>query len=84
MLTLVGTVCVCLVTVVSTVVVSITRPVLWDTPATVAFELGTGAGVTAASFIAVVPTVVVWREGRVGEPCMGSVEQPFCDPSLAR
>lgn len=83
MLTLVGAVRVGLVAVVSTVVVPITRPVFRDTSAAVALELGTGAGVTAASLVAVVPTVIVWREGRGGESRMGSVEQPFCDPSLA-
>lgn len=60
MLTLVGTVGVCLVAVVPTIIVPITRPVLGDASAAVALELGTGAGVTAAGFVAVVPTVIVW------------------------
>lgn len=56
---LVGTVGVCLVAVVPTIIVPITRPVLGDASAAVALELGTGAGVTAAGFVAVVPTVIV-------------------------
>lgn len=56
---LVGTVGVGLIAVVSTVVVTITGPVLWYAAATVTFELDTGAGVTAAGFITVVSTVVV-------------------------
>lgn len=56
---LVGTVGVCFIAVVPTIVVPVTRPVLRDASAAVALELGTGAGVTAAGFIAVVPTVIV-------------------------
>lgn len=82
-LTLVGTVCMGFITVVSTVVVPVTSPVLGDASATVALELGTGAGVTAAGFVTIVSTVIVWREGRRGEWRTGSAEQPFSDPSLA-
>lgn len=86
MLTLVGTVCVCLVTVVPTIVVPITRPVLGDASAAVALELGTGAGMTAAGFIAVVPTVIVWarEEGKSrgwGQQSSLSVTPSFA-PSL--
>lgn len=42
LLTLVGAVCVSLITVVSTVIVAIAGPVFWDAAATVAFELDTG------------------------------------------
>lgn len=48
-----------LVTVVSAVVVAITGPVLWDAATAVAFKLHTGARVAAASFIAVIPAVIV-------------------------
>lgn len=47
------------ITVVSTVVVPVTSPVLGDASATVALELGTGAGVTAAGFVTIVSTVIV-------------------------
>lgn len=58
-LTLIGTVGMSLIAVISTVVVSITGPVLWNTAAAVAFKLHTGAGVTAAGFITVIPTVII-------------------------
>lgn len=58
-LTLVGTVGVSLITVIPTVVVPVTRPVLRDAAAPVAFELDAGAGMAAAGFIAVIATVVV-------------------------
>lgn len=56
---LIGTVGMSLITVISTVVVSITGPVLWNTAAAVAFKLHTGARVTAAGFITVIPAVVI-------------------------
>lgn len=56
---LIGTVGMSLITVISTVVVSITGPVLWNTAAAVAFKLHTGAGVTAAGFITVIPAVII-------------------------
>lgn len=56
---LIGTVGMSLIAVISTVVVSITRPVLWNTAAAAAFKLHTGARVTAAGFITVIPTVVI-------------------------
>lgn len=59
-LTLIGTVGMSLIAVISTVVVSITGPVLWNTAAAVAFKLHTGARVTAAGFITVIPAVVIW------------------------
>lgn len=74
-LTLVGAVGVRLVAVVPTVVIPITGPVFGDAAAAVALELGAGAGVAAAGFIAVVPTVIVWGGGR-GEWKMGSAEPP--------
>lgn len=51
-----------LIAVVPTVVIPITGPVHWDAAPTVAFELVAGAGMAAASFIAVVPAVIVWKE----------------------
>lgn len=62
-LTLVGAVGVRLVAVVATVVVAIAGPVLGDAAAAVALELDAGAGVAAASLVAVVAAVVVCREG---------------------
>ena len=59
LLTLVGTVGVSLIAVVSTVIVAVTGPVFWDAAATVTFKLDAGAGMAAAGFITVVPTVVV-------------------------
>lgn len=56
---LVGTVGVGLIAVVSTVIITVTGPVLWNAAATVAFELDTGAGMAAACFITVIPTVIV-------------------------
>lgn len=58
-LTLIGTVSVGLVTVVPAVVIPIASPVYGNAAPAVAFELVAGAGMAAASFIAVVPTVVV-------------------------
>lgn len=60
-LTLVGTVGVSLVAVIPTVVVPVTRPVLRDAAAAVAFKLDAGARMAAAGFIAVIATVVVCR-----------------------
>lgn len=57
--TLVGTVGVSLIAVVSTVIVAVTGPVFWDTAATVTFKLDAGAGMAAAGFITVVPTVII-------------------------
>lgn len=67
-LTLVGAVSVGLVAVVPTVVIPVAGPVHGDAAPAVALELVAGAGVAAASFVAVVPTVVVWKaeEGGVG------------------
>lgn len=62
-LTLVGAVGVSLVAVVTAVVVAVARPVLRNAAAAVALELDAGAGVAAASLVAVVATVVVCREG---------------------
>lgn len=59
LLTLVGAVGVSLVAVVSTVIVTIAGPVFWDAAPTVTFKLDTGAGVAAAGFITVIPTVIV-------------------------
>lgn len=59
LLTLVGTVGVSLIAVVSTVIVAVTGPVFWDAAATVTFKLDAGAGMAAAGFITVVPTVVI-------------------------
>lgn len=58
-LTLVGAVCMGLITVVPTVVVAVAGPILRDAATAVAFELHAGAGMAAAGFIAVVSTVVV-------------------------
>lgn len=58
-LTLVGTVGVSLITVIPTVIVPVTRPVLWDAAAAVAFKLDAGARMAASGFIAVIATVVV-------------------------
>lgn len=77
-LTLVGTVSMCLIAVVPTVVVPITGPVFGDASPAIALELGARTGVAAAGFITVVPTVIVWRWwGRRGEPKIGSAEQPL-------
>lgn len=48
-----------LVTVVSTVIVAVARPVFWDAAATVTFKLDAGARVAAARFVTVIPTVIV-------------------------
>lgn len=61
-LTLVGAVGALLVTVVAAVVVSVTGPVLWDAAAAVAFELHAGARVTAARFITVISTIVIYTQ----------------------
>lgn len=58
-LTLIGAVCVGLVAVVPTVVISIAGPVIWDAASAVTLELSDGAGVTAACLVAVVPAVVI-------------------------
>lgn len=83
MLTLVGTVCVCLVTVVPTIVVPVTRPVLGDASAAVALELSTGAGMTAAGFVAVVPTVIVWAREEEESRGWGQQSSLSVSPSLA-
>lgn len=64
----------CLITVVPAVIVPITGPVLRDAAAAVTLELGTRAGVAAASFITVVPTVIVW--GEKGRSKKRSAQQP--------
>lgn len=64
-LTLVGAVGALLVTVVAAVVVSVTGPVLWDAAAAVALELHARTGVTAACFIAVVSTVIIYTHTRM-------------------
>lgn len=56
---MVGTVGMSLITVVTTVIVPITGPVLRDAAPTVALELGARARVAAAGLITVVPTVIV-------------------------
>lgn len=48
-----------LIAVVSTVIIPIALPVVWDTATTVAFKLSARAGVTTACFVAVVTTVVI-------------------------
>lgn len=58
-LTLIGAVCMRLVTVVPTVIISVTGPVIWDAAAAVALELSTGAGVTTACLVAVIPAVII-------------------------
>lgn len=61
-LTLVGAVGALFIAVVAAVVVSIAGPVLWDAAAAVALELHAGTGVTAACFIAVVSTVIIYTQ----------------------
>lgn len=56
---LVGTVGVRLITVVPAVIVSVTRPVLGNTAAAVAFELDAGAGMAAPCFVTVISAVIV-------------------------
>lgn len=79
-LTQIGAVGMSLITVVSAVIVPIAGPMDRNAAPTVAFELVAGAGMAAASFITVVPTVVVWKQ-EVGEKgsLLGSGEQtqPF-------
>lgn len=69
-----------LVAVVPAVIVPIAGPVDRNAAPAVAFELVAGAGMAAASFITVVPTVVVWKQ-EMGEKgsLLGSGEQtqPF-------
>jgi hypothetical protein len=48
-----------LITVVTTVIVPITGPVLRDAAPAVALKLGAGAGVAATSLVTVVPTIIV-------------------------
>lgn len=76
-LTLVSTVGMRLITVVTTVIVPITGPVLRDAAPAVALKLGAGAGVAATSLVTVVPTIIVWGEGRRGEARRRSAAQPF-------
>jgi len=54
-----------LIAVVATVVVAVTRPVIWDAAAAVTLELSAGTGVAATGFIAVVPAVVIWKTNAV-------------------
>lgn len=56
---LIGAVCMGLIAVVPTVIISITGPVIWDASSAVTLELSAGAGVTATGLITVVPTVVI-------------------------
>lgn len=69
-----------LVAVVPAVIVPIAGPMDRNAAPAVAFELVAGAGMAAASFITVVPTVVVWKQ-EMGEKgsLLGSGEQtqPF-------
>lgn len=58
-LTLIGAISVRLIAVISTVVVSVARPVLGNTATAVAFKLHAGTRVTAAGLIAVVPAVII-------------------------
>lgn len=74
----------CFIAVVPTIVVPVTRPVLRDASAAVALELGTGAGVTAAGFIAVVPTVIVWGREEGKSRGQGQQSSLSVTPSLAR
>lgn len=69
MLTLVGAVGALLVAVVAAVVVAVTGPVLWDAAATVALELHARTGVTAACFVAVVPTVIIYTQTWTSSIC---------------
>lgn len=81
--TLVGAVCMCLVTVVPAVIVPITGPVLGDAASAVALELGARARVAAASLVTIVPTVIVWGgEARGGEASKGSASNLLCDHNL--
>lgn len=64
-LTLIGAVGVSLVAVVSTVIVSITGPVVRDAAAAVTLELGAGAGMAAACLITVVPTIIICKANTV-------------------
>lgn len=57
-----GTIDVCFVTEVSTVIVTITGPMTRDTPATGTSELVVKAGVHTVRLITPVPTVIVWKE----------------------
>lgn len=74
--TLVGAVGMRLITIISAVIVPIAGPVLGDAAPAVALELGARAGVAAAGFVTVVPTVIVWGEGRRGQAKRELVEQP--------
>lgn len=56
---LIGAVCVGLVAVVPTVIISVTGPVIWYAAAAVTLELSTGARVTTACLITVVPAVII-------------------------
>lgn len=58
-LTLIRAVCVRFIAVVPTVVIPVTGPIIRDASATVALELSTGARVTAARLVTVVPTVII-------------------------
>lgn len=53
-----------LITVVSTVVVTITSPVIWDTSTAGALELGVGAGPDAAHFITAISAVIIYTYGQ--------------------
>lgn len=58
-LTLIGAICMGLVAVVPTVIISITCPVIWDAAATVTLELSARTGVTTSCLITVVAAVVI-------------------------
>ena len=50
------------ITEVSTVIVTITGPMAWDTSATGTSELIIKAGLDTANLITPVPTVIIWKE----------------------
>lgn len=62
LLTFSGTIGLGFITEVSTVIVTITGPVAWDTSAIGTPELIIKARVNTANFITAVPTVIIWKE----------------------
>lgn len=61
-LTFFGTIDLGFITEISTVIVPITGPMAWDTPATGTSELILIARVNTAHLVTAVPTVVIWEE----------------------
>lgn len=62
LLTQFGTIVMCFIAEVSTVIVTITGPMPWDTPAHGTSELVIKARVNTAHFITLVPAVIIWKE----------------------